>query len=761
MFVDDVGRMVVALGAWFLGPILRRVWTDDDDETQFLRKAAYVGTSVAVLVSIPTHLIATLVASGTEGNEYYLAGMLFAAAVSLFNLAYLLAVKHAGDVFCAASMVTWLLAIFLIDLQSAMSVRGIRGMFLSVVALDICLVARLGVANYILLAVLGWVTLMESELLFRFGLLDLPLSPSAESRRAVCDCAEPPCGMPFDLTLRSYVFAIFIFVMDFALTLYFANSVREERDKMTAAVATTQAIAECFARFDLARASEILEVSELPDDLERALSAIFSNLNSYRPYLPSALFEFDVGSHDVPGANGSGVAVVFTDIRASTKLWECSGDAMDAALTVHNTIIREAIAAFDGYEVKTIGDAFMVAFANAGSAVAFGLDVQRSLSNAEWPRGLSRGEIDEYDLLMVRVGVHCGQASVKQNPATGRFDYFGGTVNMAARVEANGAPGAVTVTPEVLEAVGSDPAVLEGVVQIAYADAREAKGFAKKVQFTALLPSGIARYIPIVRAHCAAEQPQRTCSIDSAGDRRSSTPVSTPSSPGVMPPFAAPKAMGTLCVLRLRAVEDIQQLGPCLAGGEGRIATVFGEYCVMSWGAARNTAPARAHFDKAVAFLLDLQGKAPGFCAGVASGMVTKQHLSASATQRFITVGGPCVPVALSLCEGAAALGASVLAASLDPDVGAENAAGEGDIPLRPVDLWDVNGCVTQVYDIPLSGTSGDAAAAFCAAYHAGDADALRQIAEGDAVLAAAARLSERGGHLQHASVAPRPRHCD
>jgi len=48
--------------------------------------------------------------------------------------------------------------------------------------------------------------------------------------------------------------------------------------------------------------------------------------------------------------------VTFTDLEASTRLWEQHPDAMQDALARHDEILREAIAAHDGHVVKTTGD---------------------------------------------------------------------------------------------------------------------------------------------------------------------------------------------------------------------------------------------------------------------------------------------------------------------------------------------------------------------------------------------------------------------
>ena len=58
---------------------------------------------------------------------------------------------------------------------------------------------------------------------------------------------------------------------------------------------------------------------------------------------------------------------------------------MERALDIHSLITRRQIKRFQGYEVKTQGDAFMVSFALPELAVDFCLNVQLALLEAEWP----------------------------------------------------------------------------------------------------------------------------------------------------------------------------------------------------------------------------------------------------------------------------------------------------------------------------------------------------------------------------------------
>lgn len=155
------------------------------------------------------------------------------------------------------------------------------------------------------------------------------------------------------------------------------------------------------------------------------------------------------------------VTLVFTDVQGSTTLWETVPDAMREALDLHNELFRRLIAKHRGYEVKTEGDAFMVAFDEPRDAVRFCLDAQLDLRDLPWPRALleqpdaseSAGE-DETLLfrgLRVRMGLHCGEADCVIDPASGRRDYFGIMVNRAARVGAAGHGGQVVLSSEVRE----------------------------------------------------------------------------------------------------------------------------------------------------------------------------------------------------------------------------------------------------------------------------------------------------------------------
>ncbi|KAI0461261.1 hypothetical protein LJB42_000927 [Komagataella kurtzmanii] len=138
------------------------------------------------------------------------------------------------------------------------------------------------------------------------------------------------------------------------------------------------------------------------------------------------------------------VAMVFTDIKNSTKLWETNPISMRTAIKLHNSIMRRQLKIVGGYEVKTEGDAFMVAFPTPTSALLWCFSVQKQLLHESWPEEIIKSPHcarvqDKYgnDLfrgLSVRMGIHWGSPVCEADLITRRMDYFGPMVNLASRV---------------------------------------------------------------------------------------------------------------------------------------------------------------------------------------------------------------------------------------------------------------------------------------------------------------------------------------
>ncbi len=79
------------------------------------------------------------------------------------------------------------------------------------------------------------------------------------------------------------------------------------------------------------------------------------------------------------------VTFLFTDIESSTRLWQAHPEAMAAAYTRHDAILRAACTTHTGVVYKTIGDAIEAAFPSAPTAVAAAVAAQRALAAEAWP----------------------------------------------------------------------------------------------------------------------------------------------------------------------------------------------------------------------------------------------------------------------------------------------------------------------------------------------------------------------------------------
>ncbi|HKU06265.1 MAG TPA: adenylate/guanylate cyclase domain-containing protein [Bradyrhizobium sp.] len=117
---------------------------------------------------------------------------------------------------------------------------------------------------------------------------------------------------------------------------------------------------------------------------------------------------------------------LFTDLKGSTALYERVGDlAAFDLVRAHFHALLEIIAAEKGAVVKTIGDAVMATFIRPEHALRAGLRMRAAMKELNKTRGT--------DDLIVKIGLHEGPClAVMLNE---RQDYFGQTVNVAARVQ--------------------------------------------------------------------------------------------------------------------------------------------------------------------------------------------------------------------------------------------------------------------------------------------------------------------------------------
>ena len=132
------------------------------------------------------------------------------------------------------------------------------------------------------------------------------------------------------------------------------------------------------------------------------------------------------------------VAILFTDIEGSTRLWEELPDRMRPALARHDALARAAVESHRGIVAKMTGDGVYAAFTDALDAVGATLELQQALSDPAATAGVS---------LRVRCGMHAGLVEHRDN------DYFGSAVNRTARIMSAAHGGQVIVSQAVYDLV--------------------------------------------------------------------------------------------------------------------------------------------------------------------------------------------------------------------------------------------------------------------------------------------------------------------
>lgn len=198
----------------------------------------------------------------------------------------------------------------------------------------------------------------------------------------------------------------------------------------------------------------------------------------------------DLGPVAAPGGT---VTILFSDIEGSTALNDLMGDARwMELLREHNEIVRREVGLHRGFEVKTIGDAFMIAFQSAKHAVRCGVAIQRAFGK--------RNEAAA-NPIRVRIGLHVGEV-VREGD-----DFYGGHVNFAARVAEQAKADEVLVSSLVREMVARS-----GEFDFAARPKRALKGFSGKHALYAVGTIGTAR---LAAAPVARRRPGRSRSARS------------------------------------------------------------------------------------------------------------------------------------------------------------------------------------------------------------------------------------------------------
>ena len=118
------------------------------------------------------------------------------------------------------------------------------------------------------------------------------------------------------------------------------------------------------------------------------------------------------------------MTILFSDIKGSTEITDRLGDiAAQELFREHNNIVREQVTEFQGYEIKSMGDGFMLAFPSALNGILCAITIQKMLRE--------HNESMHGEPILVRMGLHAGEV-IRENQ-----DYFGRNVILASRISSH------------------------------------------------------------------------------------------------------------------------------------------------------------------------------------------------------------------------------------------------------------------------------------------------------------------------------------
>src|SRR6266513_5109713 len=133
-------------------------------------------------------------------------------------------------------------------------------------------------------------------------------------------------------------------------------------------------------------------------------------------------------------------AIMFTDMVGYSALVERNEAFALELLEEHRQLLRSIFSKHQGFEIKTIGDGFLVEFSSALAAVQCGIEIQEMIVN--------RNSADpEQGRFQVRIGIHAGDVVRRAN------DVIGDGVNIAARIEPLAGAGDICISQQVFDQV--------------------------------------------------------------------------------------------------------------------------------------------------------------------------------------------------------------------------------------------------------------------------------------------------------------------
>ncbi len=143
----------------------------------------------------------------------------------------------------------------------------------------------------------------------------------------------------------------------------------------------------------------------------------------------------------------SNITILFTDMKGSTELYDSSGDMVAYSLVQkHFELLSASVRTHSGAVIKTMGDAIMASFSNPLDGFMAATEMMEQMEQMNRESGAEAHEVG------LKVGLHTGTAIAVNANET--LDYFGQTVNIAARVQGLAQAGEIWITQPVYENEG-------------------------------------------------------------------------------------------------------------------------------------------------------------------------------------------------------------------------------------------------------------------------------------------------------------------
>ena len=454
---------------------------------------------------------------------------------------------------------------------------------------------------------------------------------------------------------------------------------------------------------DVSFSSENISLFHEVRQMQVAFQKMVKNLKEYKAYVPTAVLQGSATQNVVDPPVGD-VAVVFTDIVSSTKLWALSSSGMNTALEIHNDVMRKCLHRHNGYEVKTIGDAFMIAFSSHKDALQFCFRVQKMLLKQKWPDELELypqySDRDAKRLLWngirVRMGCNSGEVITEENPLTGRVDYRGTTINMASRLEAKALPGTVCISESLRQKLGNDLSCV-GSPAIAEHGTHELKGLGGghvlHIVSPAILKDRLASQASTPRTAYELGNPKSIRSGPSAYSVSSAVKLNVQDI-GKRTGLSIVSGQVTVAICKLIDLNSRKIFEHCnllvrvateaATQTDGVIGTVTGMTITVTWNASQSC---KMHVAAALSFASQIQRRAECISRmGVATGTMLHGNIGTH-KQRFSTAFGRPLEAAEASANQAKLLGTFCVFSDLTNDLSAAKTAAIAPF-LRIVDIW-------------------------------------------------------------------------